>query len=65
MLMALDSDHWPQAWLILTNIGDGNDGNTAYEGDENDTIEGTAFSHSHGSVSDIHNDVALSSFNGQ
>lgn len=43
VLMALDSGHRPQAWLIQTNIGDGYDGNTVYEEDEDDTIEGTAF----------------------
>lgn len=65
MLMALDSDHWPQAWLIQTNIGDGNNGNTVYEGDDDDTLERTAFSHSHGFVSDLHKGVAPSSFNNQ
>lgn len=40
VLMALDSDRWPQAWLIQTNIGDGDDGNTNFEGgdaDDDDT----------------------------
>lgn len=64
MLTALDSDHWPQAWLIETNIGDGNNGNTVYEGDDDDTLERTSVSHSHGFVSDLHKGVALSSFNG-
>lgn len=67
MLMALDSDHWPHAWLIQTIIGDGNNGNTVYEGDDDDddTLERTSVSHSHGFVSDLHKGVALSSFNGQ
>lgn len=67
MLMALDSDHWPQAWLIRTNIGDGDDGNTNFEGDDDDddTWKGTAFSHCHSSDSDLHKGVALSTSNGQ
>lgn len=65
MLMAWD---WPQAWLIRTYIGDGDDGNANNEGedaDDDDTWKGTAFSHCHRSVSDLHKGVALSTSNGQ
>lgn len=65
MLMALDSDRWPQAWLIQTNIGDGDDGNTNFEGDDDDTWKVTALSHCHRFVSDLHKGVALSTSNGQ
>jgi len=63
--MAMDSDHWPQAWLIQTDIGDGYDGNTIFEGDDDDSWKGTAFSHCHRSDSDLHKGVALSTSNGQ
>lgn len=68
--MALDSDGWPQAWLIRTNIGDGDDGNTNFEGDDDDaddddTWKGMALSHCHSFVSDLHKGVALSTSNGQ
>lgn len=64
MLMALDSDHWPQAWLIRTNIGDGNDGNAVYEGEDGDTTEGTSFFQIITDLSLTFTKM-LSSFNGQ